>query len=66
MPVVKTLDASLLADIAPNTWVAISEDQETVVATAPTLDEVLALSRNAGIEHPFVILVPEQNSALIL
>lgn len=66
MPFVKTLDASLLADIAPNTWVAISEDQETVVATAPTLDEVLALSRNAGVEHPFVILVPEQNSALIL
>jgi hypothetical protein len=63
---VKTLSEELLADIAPNTWVAISENQETVVATAASLDEVLALSRNAGIEHPFVIRVPQRNSALIL
>jgi hypothetical protein len=66
MPAVKTLNPDLLADIALKTWVAISEDQEKVIATAPTLEEVLALSREAGVEHPFVILVPERNSALIL
>jgi hypothetical protein len=66
MPFVKTLDTTLLTGIAPNTWVAISEDQETVVATAPSLDEVFDRSRAAGVEHPFVILVPAQNSALIL
>lgn len=66
MPRVKTLNAELLADIPPNTWVAISEDQERVIATAATLDQVLDLSLKAGVEHPFVMLVPQINSALIL
>ena len=66
MSVVKMFSEDLLSNIAPGEWVAISVDQESVVATAPSLDELLALSRTAGIEHPFVIRVPFQNSALIL
>lgn len=66
MPAVKTLNEELFVGIAPSAWVAISEDQERVVATGETIEEVLQKARAEGVAHPFVIRVPAKNSALIL
>jgi hypothetical protein len=66
MPAVKTLSEELIRGIPPGTWVAISEDQERVVATGETIDGVLQKAREGGEPHPFVIRVAEKNSALIL
>lgn len=66
MPSIKTLNEALLAGIPPGTWVAISEDQEKVVATGETIELVMELARQSGHPHPFVIRIPSENLALIL
>lgn len=66
MPAVRTLDGELLRGIAPGTWVAISDDQSRVVATADSIDALLKKARESGSANPFVIRVPENNSAVIL
>jgi hypothetical protein len=66
MAAIRTLDEQLLVGIAPGTWVAISNDQDEVIATGESIEAVLEKSREKGTPHPFVIRVPEQNSALIL
>jgi hypothetical protein len=66
VPAVKTLNEALLAGIPPGTWVAISEDQEKVVATGETIESVMELARQNGHPNPFVIRIPSENLALIL
>jgi hypothetical protein len=66
VPAIKTLNEALLAGIPPGTWVAISEDQEKVVATGETIELVMELARQNGHPHPFVIRIPSENLALIL
>jgi Family of unknown function (DUF5678) len=67
MPAVKTFDEELLAGIAPGTWVAISADQERVVATGATIEDAIQKAKEAGEKkQPFIIRVPLENSALIL
>ncbi len=66
MPSIKTLDAKLLAGIAPGTWVAISQDQERIVGQGGSIDEALERAKLAGEEHPFLVRVPAAGSALIL
>jgi hypothetical protein len=65
MPAVRTLPDELLIGIAPGTWVAISEGQDRIIATADSIDALLKKSRENGVPNPFVIRVPD-NSALIL
>jgi hypothetical protein len=67
MPAVKTFDEALLAGIAPGTWVAISANQERVVATGSTIEEAIQKAKDSGQKkQPFIIRVPVENSALIL
>jgi len=66
VPTVKTLNEDLLVGIEPGKWVAVSEDQEKVVAVGQSVEEVLKRAREAGEENPFVIRVPLKNSALML
>ncbi|MGB8673916.1 MAG: DUF5678 domain-containing protein [Candidatus Acidiferrales bacterium] len=67
MPAIKTFDEELLTGIAPGTWVAISPDQERVVATGSTIEEAIQGAKEAGEKkRPFIIRVPVENSALIL
>jgi Family of unknown function (DUF5678) len=67
MPAVKTFNEVLLAGIAPGTWVAISPDQERVVATGATIEEAVRKAKDSGEKkQPFIIRVPVENSALIL
>ena len=52
--------------IEPGTWVAISFDQERVVATGSTVEETLKQARAAGEQQPFIVRVPIEYGALIL
>jgi hypothetical protein len=52
--------------VAPGTWVAISEDQDSVVATGESVQEILDKARNKGVEHPFIFRIPDANVGLVL
>jgi len=65
MPTVKDL-SKLLAGIPKGSWVALSNDEERVIATAATLEQVLAEANKAGENRPVVIRVPETNTAVFL
>ena len=66
MPAVKIPNADLLADIRPGLWVAISQDQERVICTGETMEEVLRKVREKGEKDPVIMRVPANNSAWIL
>jgi hypothetical protein len=66
MAAVKTFDAELLTGIPPGTWVAISHDQERVVGKGLTIEEALQYAKQNGEKKPFILRVPEAQSALIL
>lgn len=66
MSAVKTLNEDLLKGMKSGTWVAISQDQERVVATGDSIDQVVASAKKNGESRPFIIRVPEENSAVIL
>lgn len=66
MPAIKIPSGELLAGIKPGTWVAISSDQDRVIVTGKTVDEVVRKAKAEGEEEPFIICVPEKSSALIL
>jgi hypothetical protein len=66
MLAIKIPSAELFANIRPGLWVAISPDQDRVICTAKTLEEVERKAKEQGEEDPFVMRVPDDNSALIL
>jgi len=66
MPAIKTLNMDLLAGLKPGLWAAISYDQERMVSTARTLDEVIRKAEKKGEKKPCVIRVPDPNTAWIL
>jgi len=51
--------SKLLANIPKGAWVALSRDQDRVIAYAPDLQEVLQKSKDAGENDPIVTRVPE-------
>jgi len=63
---IKTLDAGLLAGIAAGKWVAISQDQERVVAVGNTADEAIRQAAQNGEMNPYILRVPFEHSALVL
>jgi hypothetical protein len=66
MSAMKTLDEELLTGLAPGTWAAISSDQDTIVATGQTVEEVVKAAHEHGEDQPFIVRVPTENSTLIL
>lgn len=65
MPAVKEL-SKILAGVPKGSWVALSHDEERVVAFDATLEQVLRKAKEAGEENPIVIRVPESEVALFL
>ena len=66
MSPMKTLDEDLLSGLVPGSWAAISSDQDRLVATGRTVEEVLEEARKQGETHPFIVRVPTEDTALIL
>jgi len=59
--------SKLLIGVPKGAWVALSRDEERMVAYAAELQEVLDKAKGAGESEPVVIRVPEaEASALIL
>jgi hypothetical protein len=57
----------LLKDVPKGAWVALSNDEERVVAYAAELEEALNKARDAGESDPVVTRVPQHGPyALIL
>jgi hypothetical protein len=59
--------SKLLVDVPKGAWVALSKDEERVIAYAAELQEVIQKAKDAGENDPVVMRVPEaEGSTLIL
>lgn len=46
-------------------WVALKDDEQTVVASGETLKEVMGKSQKKGISHPMVTQIPREVLAIV-
>lgn len=58
--------SKLLIGIPKGAWVALSKDEERVVAYAAELQEAIRKAKDAGENDPVVIRVPESSSATLI
>ena len=58
--------SKLLAGIPKGAWVALSSDEERIIAYAAELSEALEKAKALGESDPVVIRVPEDASRLLL
>lgn len=58
--------SKLLAGVPKGAWVALSKDEECVIAYAAELQDVLDKAKNAGETDPIVIRVPEAEATALL
>jgi hypothetical protein len=58
--------AGLLKNIPSGAWVAISEKQNKVLAYGADPQAVLNEAHEKGEEHPLILRVPDQASAMFL
>jgi uncharacterized protein DUF5678 len=58
--------SKLLSGVPKGAWVALSGDEERVIAYAAELQEVLKKSKEAGEADPIVIRVPEADASTLL
>jgi hypothetical protein len=65
LPVAKDI-SKLLVGIPKGAWVALSSDQERVVAYAAELRDAIQKANAAGEHDPIVLRIPENEAALIL
>ncbi|MGB7844253.1 MAG: DUF5678 domain-containing protein [Candidatus Acidiferrum sp.] len=56
----------LLAGVPRGAWVALSKDEERVVAYGAELQEALEKAKEAGESDPVVIRVPESEASTLL
>lgn len=52
--------AEALRKAPPNSWVALSEDESRLIAVAPTYEEAVAKSEEAGVREPIMIKTPKE------
>lgn len=58
--------SKLLADVPKSAWVALSKDQDRVIAYAAELEEVLRKAKEAGESDPIITRVPEVETATLI
>ena len=58
--------SKLLVGVPKGAWVALSRDEDRVVAFASELQEALKKAKEAGESDPVVIRVPESDAATLL
>ena len=58
--------SKLLAGVPKGAWVALSKDEERVIAYAAELQEALQKAKEAGENDPIVTRVPESDGKALL
>jgi len=58
--------SKLLADIPKGAWVALSKDEDRVIAYAAELQDVLRMAKEAGENDPIITRVPEAETVTLL
>lgn len=58
--------SKLLADIPKGAWVALSADEERVLAYGADLTEAVKKANQLGESDPVIVRVPENPSSLVL
>ena len=58
--------SKLLEGIPKGAWVALSEDEERVIAYSAELQQVLQKAREAHVERPIIVRVPESDAASLI
>ena len=58
--------SKLLAGIPKGAWVALSSDQERVVAYAAELQDAIRKAKSAGEADPIMVRVPEVESIMLV
>ena len=58
--------AGLITGIPKGAWVALSSDEDRVVAFAAELQEAIEKAKAAGEPNPIVIRIPEDGATLLL
>jgi hypothetical protein len=56
----------LLVGVPKGAWVALSRDEETVLAYAAELQEAIQKAKDAGEADPIVLRVPESDNVTLL
>lgn len=56
----------ILADAAPNTWVALSQDESRVVANGENYTQAVENAEDAGESDPVLIRVPDSWRPMVL
>jgi hypothetical protein len=50
---------SALTSAPPDSWIALSEDESTLIAVGSTYEEVVTKSEQAGVSDPILIKTPK-------
>jgi len=58
--------SKLLEGVPKGAWVALSADEERIIAYAAELQDVLQKAREAKEEKPVIIRVPESDASTLL
>ena len=58
--------AELLKDVPAGAWVAISEEEEKVVAFGADIQQVIAEARVKGVKQPLIAKAPDRQEILFL
>jgi hypothetical protein len=58
--------SKLLADVPKGAWVALSKDEERLIAYAAELQDVIQKAKDAGENDPIVTRVPEADGTTLL
>lgn len=56
----------LLKNVPSGAWVAISEDEEKVVAYGPEMQQVIATAHGKGVKQPLIVKAPDRQEILFL
>jgi len=57
---VKAIDWTKIYKNYRGKWVALKDDEQTIVASGETLKEVMEKSKKKGLSHPVVTQIPQE------
>jgi hypothetical protein len=56
----------MLREAPPKSWIALSEDESSIIAQAASYEEVVEKASEAGEDDPVLIMTPESWDPLVL